>query len=233
VNSQPSCAIGAVGMYYDLTAGGLRTCGMPSSPATLGNSPAGACVTDIYHGSFAPFDVEFVPPQSTGGNCSTPGVATGPLTFSARDRVCSPTSAQGAGCIGNVCTPALSGGYFACIMQSASGASAPACPPGPLSVQRTVGSGPSVTCSNCGCSVSARCTGTVTVYSNSGCTQDPVAVPADGNCYGFVTLGGTSTAVASYTYTGGAPSSVGCAATGTSSAQSVVLNGLATVCCSQ
>jgi hypothetical protein len=197
----------------------------------LGNSDAGACATDIFKGNYNNYDIEYVPPPATGGACTAPGAASGSVSYAAHDRTCSPVSAASAGCIGDACMPSLTGAYRACIMQSADSA----CPSGSLSVRHTVGTGLSFACTDCGCSVSAQCTGTVTLYTDNKCTKMPLAVPADGNCYNIKTLNGGvnyTTAVAAYTYTGGTPT-MQCAATGTSSAQNVSLTNVSTVCCAQ
>jgi hypothetical protein len=233
VTQPASCATGTVSVFYD-TAGpgpGAGTCGMPGSVTPLGNSPAGSCATDIYKGSYNTYDIEYVPPAATGGACTAPGTASGTVSYAAHDRSCSPASPASAGCVGDACMPSLTGTYQACITQSGD----QACPAGNLGVKHTVGTASSVACSDCGCSVTAQCTGTVTLYTDNRCTQKPLAVPADGNCHNIKTLNGGAnytTAVAAYTYAGGTPTTQ-CAATGTSSAQSVSLTNLSTVCCAQ
>lgn len=236
VTAQPSCASGAVGVYYDYAAGpGGATCNLPSTTGSLKNNPPGSCgeadAGDHYTGNYNPFDIEYVPPRPTGGGCTTPGAATGNgVTYSAHDRACAPVSPQSAGCVGDACMPGLTGAYKACIMQSGSG-SIP-CPAGPLSDQHTVGSGVSFGCTDCGCTVSGQCTGTVTLYTDGKCNTVGLTVPADSSCYNVTSLAqGNATTFRSYTYAGGIPSSVQCAGTGTSTAQNVVLANPATICC--
>jgi hypothetical protein len=204
---------------------------MPGSVTPLGNSPAGSCATDVYRGNYNNYDIEYVPPAATGGACASPGTASGSVSYTAHDRACTPLSAASAGCVGDVCVPSLAGTYQACIMQ----AGQHACPAGPLGVHHIVGSGTSFTCSDCGCSVTAHCTGTLTLYTDNSCTKNALAVPADGTCHNIKAVNGGvnySTAVSSYTYTGGNPSAQ-CAPTGSSSAQNVSLANASTVCCAQ
>jgi hypothetical protein len=202
---------------------------MPGSVTPLGNTPAGSCATDVYQGNYNTYDIKYVPPAATGGACTSPGTGSGSVSYAAHDRACTPVSAASAGCVGDACVPSLSGAYQACIMQ----AGRHSCPAGPLGVQHVVGSGASFTCSDCGCSVTAQCTGSVTLYTNSTCTKNALAVPADGNCHNIKALNGGmtyTTAVAAYTYTGGTPS-MQCAPTGSSTAQNVSLASASTVCC--
>jgi hypothetical protein len=75
----------------------------------------------------------------------------------------------------------------------------------------------------------------VTLYTDNSCTKNALAVPADGTCHNIKAVNGGvnySTAVSSYTYTGGNPSAQ-CAPTGSSSAQNVSLANASTVCCAQ
>jgi hypothetical protein len=230
VTQQASCASGTVSVYYDTASSRPGTCALPGSVTPLGNSPAGACATDVYKGSYNTYDIEYVPPPATGGACTSAGTQSGSVTYAAHDRACAPVSAASAGCVGDACTPSLGGGYLACIMQAGQAA----CPAGPLGVQHTVGSGTSLTCSDCGCSATAQCTGTVTLYSDTGCTKNALAVPADSTCYSIKTLNGGSnynSAVAAYTYTAITPTTQ-CSPTGTSSA-TTTLTGVSTICCAQ
>src|SRR5579872_207579 len=94
VTGQPSCASGTVGVYYDYVTSGTHSCSTPGMVPQLNNDPAGACGSgsDVYHGNYAPFDIAYTPPPSTGGSCSAPGSATGAVTYGAHDRTCVPSS---------------------------------------------------------------------------------------------------------------------------------------------
>jgi hypothetical protein len=233
VTGQPSCASGSVGVFYDdlTSGGGAGTCSLPAMSPMLDNSPAGGCGTgtDVYHGSYALFDLKYVPPAASGGTCSSPGSATGSVTYAGHDRTCLPVSAQAAGCVGSECAPGLAAPYSACIMQSGS----VSCPPGPLSVQHVAGSGVSYGCSACGCSVSATCTGTITLYSDTKCKDPGVQIPADGSCNRIVSLPDSANTYTfeAYEYAANAPTAVGCSPSGASTAQNVALAGPITICC--
>lgn len=233
VTGPPSCASGSVAVYYDtVTAPGSGQCGTPGVSPMLDNSPAGQCGSgsDVYHGDYSLYDIEYIPPPASGGSCSAPGSATGAVTYAAQDRTCVPQTPQAAGCVGDACMPDLAAPYSACIMQSG----VAACPPGPLGVQHLAGSGVSFGCSACGCSVSATCTGTVTLYTDTKCTKTGVTIPADGSCNRITTLAGPGTHVyEAYTYAGNAPTSPSCTASGTSSAENLALAQQVTLCCAQ
>jgi hypothetical protein len=232
VTGQPSCPSGPIDIFYDYVAAGTPgLCSTPGMVPQLTNNPAGACGngSDVYKGSYIPFDLKYVPPAATGGTCSAPGTATGTVTYAAHDRTCLPLTAQDSNCAGTACTPALGPSYRACIMQSGE----VPCPAGPLSVQRLAGSGVSFGCSACGCSVTASCTGQITLYTDGQCTNAGIHVPADGSCNRVTSRSndaGSDTFTA-YTYTGNAPASVACSASGTSTAQNVALAGPVTICC--
>ncbi len=237
VTAQPSCASGEVDIFYDtVTAVGAGTCSMPGMTPMLTNDPAGSCGnvangSGVYAGNYSIYDLAYTPPPASGGTCSAPGAATGSVTFAARDRACVPTSPQAAGCVGSECTPGLSAPYDACIMQAGS----VACPAGPFGVQHLAGTGVSFGCAACGCSISAACSGTITLYTDTACRNTGVQVPADGSCNRVTSLPHSSTTYVfdSYTYLGNAPASVSCMASGSSTAESVALSGAETICCAQ
>jgi hypothetical protein len=233
VTGQPSCASGTVGVYYDYVSGGAGACGTPGMVPQLNNSPAGACGSgsDVYHGNYAPFDVAYVPPPPSGGSCSAPGSATGTVTYGAHDRTCVPSSAQSAGCDGGLCAPSLSSPYSACIMQ----AGTPSCPAGPLGVRHVAGDGVSFACSDCGCSVSGTCTGSITLYTDAKCTKPGVTIPADRSCNRISSLPNSASndTFGAYIYTANPPASVQCTGSGSSSAENVTLQDTVTICCAQ
>jgi hypothetical protein len=199
------------------------------SVTPLGNSPAGSCLTDVYQGDYRNLDIEYIPSPPTGAACMTPGVAqNGNVMYAAQVRTCPISDAQAAGCNGNVCTTPALGAYNACI-------TAPGNVPCPVDFSRArhvVGTGASFTCSQCGCTVSAKCAGTVTLYSDMNCQNAPLDVPADGSCNRISSLTSKpASSYNSYIYKGGTPQNVACTTTGSSSAQNVTLDNEATVCC--
>ncbi len=227
VTTPPSCASGQIPVHYDSTlTAGKGTCDLVAVPGTgpLANSPAGGCGTDLYQGSYVDFDISYTSPAATGGACAVPGTASGMgVTYASQDLACAPTSASSANCTGNTCAPNLTGPFAACIMTSG----VVACPAGPLSAARTVGTSATATCSACGCSVAATCQGTVTVYSDDNCKDSPYSVPADGSCNPIYKQGQSYN---SYIYTGGTPHTT-CTPSGSSTVQSTTLVNEATICC--
>jgi hypothetical protein len=228
VTTPPSCASGAINVFYDTVGLGGGRCNLMGSVSPLTNSPAGSCLTDLYQGDYRTFDIEYVPPPPTGGSCTAPGTPqNGNVTFAAQDRTCPVADAQAAGCTGNVCSPPALGAYRACITAPGN----VTCPTGFTDTRHVVGTGASFDCSTCGCTVTAQCSGTVTLYSDMRCSNAPLAVPADGTCNRVTNLTTKpATSYNSYTYTG-APQNVACMTSGASSPQDVALVNEATVCC--
>jgi hypothetical protein len=229
VTTQPSCASGPIQVFFDnVSSADAGTCNLAGSVTPLGNSPAGTCLTDLYQGSYRLFDLEYVPSGPSGGACASPGAAAlGNLTYAARDRTCTPSSAPPAGCNGMVCTATPAGPYTGCI-------TAPgdvACPSGPLTARHLVGTDTSFDCAACACTVTGDCTGTVTLFSDTQCKGAPLAVPADGSCNMVRGLGTPAASYNSYSYQANAPTQVDCSASGSSSPESVALTNEATICC--
>jgi hypothetical protein len=224
--TQPTCASGAVGLSFDTKTSILGgTCLLPR--ASLANSPAGTCRTDLAAGSYETYDLEFSAPAASGGVCAAPTV-TGAVTYTAEDRTCTPVSLAAANCSGGACTPTLTSPYEACISWTTPGQVA--CPAGPLSVQHVVGTSATFSCSACGCSVTATCAGTLTMYSDIGCSKNPASF-STGACTAVVGGAGNSTAdFTSYKYSAGAPSKVKCTATA-GTAEDVTLTNETTICC--
>ena len=223
ITAAPSCASGAIAVAYDTDFSG--TCNKVANPSPLSNSPAGACLTDIYQGSYASYDVQYAAPAASGGTCSAPGVQkSGGVTYAAHDRVCQPNDAQASNCTGDVCKPTLSGPYGACI--AAPGAVA--CPAGPLSVAHQAGTSGALSCPDCPCTVTGTCSGTLTLYTDTGCKNGPYAISTD-VCVGV----SSSSNYKAYAYKGAAPKGVTCQAGTPSPGQGVTLAGEQTVCCAQ
>lgn len=227
VTSPPSCTSGTVPVHYDETIStGAGTCDLLAEPGTgpLMNSPPGSCGTDLYQGSYAGFDISYTSPPATGGACTAPGVASGTaVTYASQDRSCAADDAQSANCDGSACAPSIAAPFQACLMTAGDAA----CPTGPMSSRHLVGTGASVTCADCGCSTSATCAGTVTLYTDSACMTSPYAVPADGSC---VAIHLQKASYDSYVYSGGSPQDVTCEASGPTET-GVVLANEATICC--
>jgi hypothetical protein len=221
VSQPPTCAAGSIAVSYDSVAVGV--CDKPANPSPLGNSPAGSCGTDLFQGDYSSYVIEYTAPPPSGGTCTAPGVQTASaVTYASKDRLCVPDSANAAGCDGGTCHPDVSGPYEACI-------AAPgdvACPAGPLSVQHEVGTSAAVACPACACSVTANCSGTLTLYTDTACKKAPYAI-STGVCVGI----SSASTYHAYQYTAGSPTNIACQAGAPSAAQSVTLAGPQTVCC--
>jgi hypothetical protein len=226
VTAPPTCDSGEIPVHYDNTVGvGTGTCNLVAEPGTgpLMNSPPGSCGTDLYQGSYAGFDISYTSPPAAGGVCTAPGVASGVATSTGVDRACPADTPQAANCNGNVCSPTLADPFKACILAPG----AIACPEGPLSVRHEVGSAVSAACPSCACATSATCSGTVTVYTDMGCTTGAYKVPADGSCNAIHLQRASYN---SYIYSGGAPMDVTCTASGPG-APTATLTNPTTICC--
>jgi hypothetical protein len=223
VTQQPTCAAGAIDVHYDTDFSG--TCGTVATPSPLSNTPAGACLTDIYQGSYALYDAQYTAPAPSGGACSAPAIANpAAVTYTSKDRVCQLNDPQAASCAAGVCKPDVSGSYAACI---ASPGHLP-CPATALSVAHYLGSDTSFTCADCACSFTGTCSGTLTLYTNTGCTAGAYAISTD------VCVGISSRATFNaYKYTGGTPKISGCQADAPGAPQNVALAGEQTICCAE
>ena len=224
VSAPPTCT-GKVDVFFDVD--GLGNCQFPGAPTKNGNSPAGGCLSDMYKAAEpANIEVKLVPTPPDGGACAAPGVLQkANITYAAKGRVCTPASPAAVGCAGSTCAPNLPLPFHACIAQAGD----QACPAGDFSVKHLVGTDVTATCGACGCSVTGACAGSVTMYSDTACTQNPDVLTANGQCLRNAAIDGKS--YKSYRYTL-SPTGVGCAAAGTApAAQMVALVGTETVCC--
>jgi hypothetical protein len=229
VTTQPSCSVGTVHGFYDTKrTAAAGTCSTPDTMPVLSNSPAGSCLTDIYDGGYGTFDVEYDgPTTASGGACTSPGVASSkPVTYTSEGRSCVANDPSLVGCKGNACTPMPPPGFQVCI----AAAGAQACPQGPLRAQHLVGTSATVTCDDCGCTVSGTCgsDATITLFTDTSCTRGGNTMPAN-TC---TTINGNPTYQA-YQYDGGAPDKVACQAAASSSTPSVTLVDEQTICCTQ
>jgi hypothetical protein len=231
ISTQPTCPTGPIAVSYDI---GGDQCGTTGTPSTQKNANVGTCNTDMYTGNFpgiaySNMDLKYTPPTATGGQCASPGTASGAITYTAQDRTCVPDSQASAGCSGSQCTLTLAAPYEVCVFQSGS----QTCPAGQFSHQHLAGSSATVTCSSCGCNLTTSCTGTMKLFTSNDCTttggakEDDIA--ADGACHSANTQTGQYN---SYEYAPKAPAA-SCAASGTSTAQNVTLANEETICCTQ
>jgi hypothetical protein len=229
VTTQPSCSVGAVQGFYDTKRTAAEgTCSSPDVMPVLSNSPAGSCLTDIYDGGYGTFDVEYDgPTAASGGACTSPGVlAAHPVMFASEGSSCVANDMSLVGCTGNVCSPMAPPGFQVCIAV----AGAQACPPGPLGTQHLVGTGATVTCGDCGCTVSGTCGGdaTITLFGDTSCTRGGNTMPAN-TC---TAISGNPTYQA-YEYDGGAPDKVSCQVGASNATPDVTLANEQTICCAQ
>jgi hypothetical protein len=220
ITTAPTCASGVVNVTYDnANSAYAGTCNQVANPSPLSNSPAGTCLTDIYQGSYATYDVRYAAPAPSGGACNAPGVKnTGGITYAGRDRLCT----VAASCSGAACGANLPAPYQACIAADGD----VACPAGPWSAAHHVGTSTSFDCASCTCAVSATCSGTLTLYTDKTCTKSPYAVSTD-VCVGI----SSSATFTAYKYAGAAPKNVACQVTGTPAMPDLALVGEQTICC--
>ena len=224
VTTAPTCT-GKVNVFFDFD--NLHQCQFPGVPSQNGNSPAGGCLNDMFTANeIAGTETKLVPTPPGGGVCASPGVFQKEnLTYAAKGRVCAPESPAAAGCAGSTCAPNLPAPFRACISQAGDRP----CPAGDFSVKHLVGTDVSATCGACGCSVTGTCSGSLTMYSDTGCANNPEVLTANGQCLRNAAIDGNS--YKSYRYAL-SPTGVGCVATGVApTAQNVSLLSAQTVCC--
>ncbi|HLK38135.1 MAG TPA: hypothetical protein VKU41_15340 [Polyangiaceae bacterium] len=220
---QPPSCDAPIDVHYDnSSSSGAGTC---SVMASAGTTPLhvtdGGCGTDLFPGSYAGFDLKYTLPAATGGTCTADGKPTGSgVTYGAHSLGCLP---EGNACDAGACP--IPAPFKACIMTAGEAA----CPAGPMTDRHLVGTGAAVSCSTCTtCTLSAGCTGTVSLYPDGACKQKmPYAVVADGHCDPIYQQNQT---YKSYTFAPAPPTNVTCQASG-STAQGVSLASEATVCC--
>ena len=222
VMAQPSCLDGAIASSYD--SDNLRFCQIPG--ATLPNNPGGGCIQAQLN--VAP-DVKLVAPPASGVSCAAAvSKHKEALVFASKGRVCGAADPVSAGCNVGLCAPPqLPPPYAICL--AASGVQA-ACPMGPFSVRRVVGTDVSFDCGACACRATADCSnGAVAFYANPNCNGTTLVVPADNSCRSSNAPMGAN--YQSYRYSA-QPMNVGCTAQ-PPAATNVQLIGATTVCCAQ
>src|SRR6185503_2838392 len=119
-------------------------------------------------------------PPPSGGSCTpTSTFNVPPVGYAHQGRTCA-LGGNAASCgAGNECVPNPAP-FTMCVSQPG----AVACPSG-FPTQHLVGTSVTDTrgCSACGCTFDAgACTGTTTLYTNTGCSQTPTPFTTDGTC---------------------------------------------------
>jgi hypothetical protein len=195
------------------------SCSGVTLPATVGQgcamsgtslaSMGGQCVS---FGGSNSANLAIAPVPATGGACAAPASADTASVTVSTDRICTPPQA----CL--ACGPEVTAPFTTCL--AAPGEQS--CPPG-TTQKHAVGTAPALSCTACGCSMTASCGGTVTLYSGSSCTGMSLAVPVTGAC-----TAGNGMPVGSYEY---AAALVDASCTSGSSTPVLTLTGAMTVCC--
>lgn len=209
ITEQPDCSKGAVAISH----GTSLNCDS-SGPEFLNANPGG-CNDDIDPSFFLYKSIKATPPPPIGGACAIAGAANSDGVSSTEARVCVP---EDAACEADLC--GTEGLFTECILTKG----AKQCPDGPYSVRHRLGTAPNLTCSACGCSLGATCTGTLTLYSDATCTGTSTTRPVNDTC-----VQSTGTSVGSYTYTG-AVEALTCAPAGPSK-PTLKMSNPQTVCC--
>ncbi len=221
VTSPPSCVTGSIGSAYDSDA--LHLCLLPGN--TIANSPGGGCIAGNYN--IAP-DVKLTPPGAAGGGCtSTLSKHKEAFTFAAKGRACAASSPASAGCTNGICAPAKPPAPFAiCIALPGVQAVCPS----PFTVKHVVGTDVTFDCAaQCGCTVSAQCSGSLSFYSDDQCMDNAIAIAADDGCH---PSGASQGMYRSYKYRASA-TNVACASVAPAPPANVQLVGMTTICCAQ
>lgn len=228
--AQPTCpAQGTINGGYDPTGRGM--CTMTLTLANTMTCNAGALGGPGQGGTV---DVQLAAPAPSGGACNAPSPTEHPeqVTYSGTARICQPTSAASAGCANGVCSTSVPSPFQVCLAQMGDVA-CPTTPP--FTTKHSTMTGVSFTCGGtCSCSVVAACTGQVDFFTNGTCASpSALQLTANGMCTALPP-NGTTAGLASYSYTPGAPSGVGCTTGGTAQAPGgITPQGEVTLCCPQ
>lgn len=214
ITTAPSCASGAVVSTID-NSSGAAMCN--NAGATANNTTAGACLSWGGSVSLAKH-IESAPPASTGGACTSAGVANRGAVVTVAARECTPSAAA---CEATLC--GADAGVNECIAKNGD----QACPPGPFATKHLVGSDFTLACSACGCATSATCKGTLVVATDNACTANTVDLVVDGTCRTPPSVGGS---YGFYKYVG-ALNTQACNTTTASGATVGVTASPRTICC--
>lgn len=201
--AQVSCSKGTI-----RTLNGHSTC---TSPGSARKANDGAC-TNMKPANWGGTLGSVEPPEPEIGACSAPGVATPSAVTKTGKRLCAPSAAA---CKTTACSPPA--GLTACFVADGN-VGCPAQAP----TKHLVGSDAQLECSNCGCDVTATCSGTFETFGSPGCGGTRVVVTSS-------TCTPTNGARAeSYRWTG-VVAATSC--TSTAPPPVVTLEGERTVCC--
>jgi len=202
VGTVPDCNAGTFSSTYDDTA--TPTCGTAaiSHPCNGGKCAA-------YSGSMGQHG-RAVPPTPTGGTCSAHGVAKTGTAPSTAARACAESATRCA------CDPAVPGAFTTCL-RAPGDVACPADAP----LKHLVGTSAALACGDCPCTLTAKCSGSVTFYSDAACATSIVTI-TDAAC---TTEGPGS--YASYKWAGTTATSC---TLGTSAA-TISLTDQSTICC--
>ncbi|HEY1958596.1 MAG TPA: hypothetical protein VGH28_23420 [Polyangiaceae bacterium] len=213
--TQPTCTGG------NLTIGSGNNACNASTQTESANTGNCAALNTSFSTSGAS-KVSITGPAPTGGSCTaTPTTTLPAVGYAHQGRTCDYAGDAGACGAGSVCVPDPKP-FGLCVSQSGTNA----CPAG-FPTQHVVGTSVTDTrgCSSCGCTFDAgACTGTTTLYANTGCSMSATPEPTDGTCNGA----GNHT-WKGYAY---APTTNGsCAGSAVSADGGVVFADTKTVCC--
>jgi hypothetical protein len=215
--TNPDCHSGTLGIQ----GGSNNSCNNISTQTDIADA---GCNTLTSFTTSGGNKVAVTPPTPVGGCCTPSGSQTIPTVgYAHQGRTCAfEAGAPGPGCSnGEVCLPSP-GTFGTCVSQTGS----VACPTG-YPTQHTIGTQISDTrsCTACACAFDAgSCAGTLTLWSDTGCSNNSTAITANGNC----------TNVGNHTWRGYSyvPSTTAsCAGTGSAPDGGVAFTDVTTVCC--
>jgi hypothetical protein len=202
VTTQPSCTMGSF-----TSMDGPSTC---DGQGLVHPTNGGSCTQ--YSGGPLSDHGMAVAPGPMGGQCTAMGIPNALAVTSEAVRACIPPPTACA------CAPTLPATYVSCLFANGE----QTCPvSAPTKVQ--VGTGASVDCGACPCSVQGTCSGSASYYTDQGCTA-LVATITTSNCSQIA--GGSYWG--SYEWQG---SPVATCTAGSPSAGTPSLTGVGTICC--
>ncbi len=212
VTQQPTCGGGTV--MRNLDQGG-STCNMQAT--TLQLTGGGAC--DPFN-NFSIFlqgkNYQTIPPHAKGGTCQFDSKPDTSKVTTADARICEPPpSCQGDICkMKNICI--THDGDVDCLVEFPS--------------KRLVGAAPKLECAACGgaCDAKGDCSGTLSMFTDTGCTQNKIDFPADSMCDPAPNGNNQQFRSASLSTS---LKNAGCAQMAPTSAATVKLEAPTTVCC--
>ena len=216
--TNPDCHSGKLGVQ----GGTNNTCDNLSTQTDVADAGCNTLTSFATTGG----KVAATPPAPVGGSCTPSGTQTIPgVAYAHQGRTCEyEAGAGGGGCgTGEVCIPSP-GSFDTCISQAGN----VACPADAgYPTQHIIGSKIADTrsCTACGCSFDAgSCGGTVTIWGDTGCSNNSTAIPATGTC----------TNVGNHTWRGYSyvsQTTASCTGTPVAPDGGVVFSDVTTVCC--